>query len=246
LDGWYDATVPETITQSVGAVSQWLDKSGKGNHAIQSQGSRQPATGTRTINGLNALDFANDRMVDDHTSPVGRNIEGALIICVIDPDSGTQSNTIYEATTPNQARQRMTALINSDEWGVGGRREDNDMYQEDDFAVPAYSNAPHIFSAILDYANAEANVCIDGTLGVAQAFQDAGFTDDTDANRIAIGGRANGNTQLYDGLIGEIVVVRDALQFSRERVEGYLAWKWGMVAQLDAGHPYKAAPPVTP
>ena len=28
----------------------------------------------------------------------------------------------------------------------------------------------------------------------------------------------------------------------RQKVEGYLAWKWGLQASLDASHPYKDAP----
>ena len=29
----------------------------------------------------------------------------------------------------------------------------------------------------------------------------------------------------------------------RQRVQGYLAWKWGLVSNLPAGHPYKTAAP---
>jgi hypothetical protein len=29
----------------------------------------------------------------------------------------------------------------------------------------------------------------------------------------------------------------------RQQIEGYLAWKWGLVANLPAGHPYKNYPP---
>lgn len=31
----------------------------------------------------------------------------------------------------------------------------------------------------------------------------------------------------------------------RQRIEGYLAWKWGSVARLPSDHPYKSAPPRT-
>jgi hypothetical protein len=29
----------------------------------------------------------------------------------------------------------------------------------------------------------------------------------------------------------------------QEIVEGYLAWKWGLVSKLPVGHPYKNQPP---
>ena len=38
-------------------ASQWNDKSGNGHHATQTNASKRPVTGTRSINSLNVLDF---------------------------------------------------------------------------------------------------------------------------------------------------------------------------------------------
>jgi hypothetical protein len=32
---------------------------------------------------------------------------------------------------------------------------------------------------------------------------------------------------------------------TREKIEGYLAWKWGLEGNLPIGHPYKSAAPTT-
>jgi hypothetical protein len=46
------------------------------------------------------------------------------------------------------------------------------------------------------------------------------------------------------GYIYELVVYNSALSTaSRNAMEGYLAWKWGLVASLPASHPYKNYPP---
>jgi len=46
------------------------------------------------------------------------------------------------------------------------------------------------------------------------------------------------------GLIAEIVTTDTLLSTNdRQRLEGYLAWKWGLVASLPVGHPYKNSPP---
>jgi hypothetical protein len=48
----------------------------------------------------------------------------------------------------------------------------------------------------------------------------------------------------FGGMIGEIVIVNEFLSdANRQKIEGYLAWKWGLVASLDVSHPYKTAPP---
>lgn len=62
---WLDAADTASITESGGLVSSWNDKSGNGHHATQSTGTRKPVTNSRTVNGLNCLDFdgTNDYLI---------------------------------------------------------------------------------------------------------------------------------------------------------------------------------------
>ena len=49
---------------------------------------------------------------------------------------------------------------------------------------------------------------------------------------------ATGNSEL-----GELIIFSKALNTAeRQQVEGYLAWKWGLVANLPSTHPYKNSP----
>jgi hypothetical protein len=59
----------------------------------------------------------------------------------------------------------------------------------------------------------------------------AGYLDETTAASIS------GN--MCEVLIGN----SNPSEADRQRIEGYLAWKWGTVANLDASHPYKLSPP---
>ncbi len=54
---WHDASDTSTITHVSNSVSQWNDKSGNARHATQGTALNQPITNTRTINGLNVIDF---------------------------------------------------------------------------------------------------------------------------------------------------------------------------------------------
>lgn len=49
----------------------------------------------------------------------------------------------------------------------------------------------------------------------------------------------------YTGTMNELLVYSWINSNDVKRVEGYLAWKWGLVASLVAGHPYTLAPPLT-
>jgi hypothetical protein len=47
-----------------------------------------------------------------------------------------------------------------------------------------------------------------------------------------------------NALVGEMIICGTALSTDdRQKLEGYLAWKWGLAANLPADHPYKLNPP---
>jgi hypothetical protein len=52
------------------------------------------------------------------------------------------------------------------------------------------------------------------------------------------------NVNYYEGYIAEVVLLSEFAGTSDwQKVEGYLAWKWGLQSDLDAAHPYKSAAP---
>lgn len=57
--------------------------------------------------------------------------------------------------------------------------------------------------------------------------------------------RNNGASVQSDGDLHEFIIYNNvtADEVSRQKVEGYLAWKWGLRQQLTAGHPYINRPP---
>lgn len=82
---------------------------------------------------------------------------------------------------------------------------------------------------------------LDGTAGSA-TINTVNFGD---TPRIDIGLRPGSIS--YKGHVFEVLLYNSALaQAARQRVEGYLAWKWGMQAQLPSNHPWKSSAPTTP
>jgi hypothetical protein len=81
---------------------------------------------------------------------------------------------------------------------------------------------------------------INGTAYASSASTPTSLT----ASSTMIVGRAQGATEYWNGTIGEIIVYADSLTLTqRQQVEGYLADKWGLRANLPASHPYKTVPP---
>ena len=53
-------------------------------------------------------------------------------------------------------------------------------------------------------------------------------------------------SRYYNGYIGDFIFFGTSYTTTeREKAEGYLAWKWGIQANLPAGHPYKSAAPTS-
>jgi hypothetical protein len=50
---------------------------------------------------------------------------------------------------------------------------------------------------------------------------------------------------ILSGTIYEIIFILDTniTTTNRNKLEGYLAWKWGIQSYLPSGHPYLSAPP---
>jgi hypothetical protein len=72
---------------------------------------------------------------------------------------------------------------------------------------------------------------------IAAPVQVAGAT-------FGVGCVTNSITRQFDGEIAEVLLYQgDVGQLNRQKIEGYLAHKYGMASVLPSTHPYKAAPP---
>ena len=101
LEAWYDASDSSTITEAAGLVSLWNDKSTKGRNLIQGTGSLQPSTGTRTIGGVNALDFQADVISASSTF----NLVGDFsIVLVLEIDAHGNSQNPFGSDNGNEVR----------------------------------------------------------------------------------------------------------------------------------------------
>ena len=49
--------------------------------------------------------------------------------------------------------------------------------------------------------------------------------------------------QFFHGAINEVVVAETSSATDRQKLEGYLAHKWGTTSSLPANHPYKTSAP---
>lgn len=241
LDGlalWLDAADRATIQTETG-VSVWQDKSGHGRHVTQTNATWQPAYQASGIEGHPAIDFDNvdDRLVGQDAALL-RGVAGASVFIVARPKSNNTAWGGYIAVyTTNQVRFLLSQTSPTGGairgLSAAGRRLASDSLQQLVHSA-GYSSNAFLGGMEADYANATLSVYYNGLGETRASFQTSGITEDN-AGALHIGYFSNP----LNALIGEVIVVESVLSTeSRQEVEGYLAWKWGLQASLPEGHPH--------
>jgi len=226
---WLDAADASTITLNGSTVSQWNDKSGNGRNVSQPTASAQPTSNTRTLNGLNVLDFNVD--IIGRSTPFVTINTPWLVYSVITFDNFT-GNPVYIGLQGAQTTH------------IGWSSNGNIQFYNPATGVVGLSgsvitaNTPALVGVQYDTTN------LTGIYNGAAQGSPA-VTIPADTALFNIGSHASGASNYFDGAIGEIVFIQSTVSLSnRQKLEGYLAWKWGLQANLPVGHPYKNAPPL--
>ena len=228
---WLDAEDTASITLNGSTVSQWNDKSGNDPPRNFSQGTltNQPTYSETGMLGKPAVVFDG---TDDFMSAL--DFDNAVSLALIG-SGGSSLAPLISGAAP--------ALF-SPVWNANGAtivyrgRTDTNIRQLN------LGGAPSDFSIgfiSLDAANSE--VKLSGNGGAQTSYSQTINSADTQIN--TLGRDFQGTAQFADGSIAEIVVASSVLSTTdRQKLEGYLAWKWGLEADLPVDHPYKNSPPI--
>ena len=199
---------------------------------MQATASAQPTSGTRTLNSLNTLDFDGNDWLRYNTPFLTINTEW-LLYSVIIFDSLT-NGPVYVGVKGAQTTHMGWAL------SPGNQAIYNDVIGTRDLSNTGVISIGNAAIMGVQYDTTNITGIFNGTTQLSPA---ATLTADT-ANFI-VGVHSNTATNFLDGAFGEIVFIQSAVSLSnRQKLEGYLAWKWGLQANLPVGHPYKNAPPL--
>ena len=217
---WLDAEDTSTITLNGATVSQWADKSGNGRNAAQATAASQP---TYTAGGLNGKPVLTFDGVNDVMSFQGVH-NAQWSIATVGRAAGNNQAFIQFGT----ANQFGSLFVESSVFTARPTFPP-------DATAPFVANEIAILSAT--YGQTTTNIWKNGSIGTPAA--QGGVASNATSYIGTLG-----SLYYLNGFIAETVVTNGVLSTAdRQRVEGYLAWKWGLEANLPAGHPYKSLPP---
>lgn len=231
---WLDADDASTITLNGSTVSQWRDKSGNSRHVNQATAANQPA---RTLSGLNSktvLTF--NGTTTNLVSTAGTYGTNISIFAVARQDGGSSYQRIVHIGSSADAVGFFGSFNGNFATFFGNGTNWNDTNAN---TPTIATTSARVLGVVNPTSGSNATPYVDGT---------------AQNNKVGTMGTASGvvigmshipaNTQFWNGIVAEIVIINSAVTTeTRQRIEGYLAWKWGLAESLPANHPYRNAPP---
>jgi hypothetical protein len=211
---WLDANDTSSITLGSGKVAAWNDKSGNSKNATQSTDSARPTflTNSVSFDGVDdKLEFPTLGLSDDASVVFAFNVlsDGGYSVLTGSGSSHWDRFNVNQLSYPGLFRSLRIETLS--------------------LSFP--TTGEQILAYMADSAGPKYEIRLNGN-NVFQSTESFSFTD----NISILGG--DGATALK-GTIMEVVVIDDYSTEVVQRLEGYLAGKWGLLNNLPNDHPYK-------
>jgi hypothetical protein len=232
---WYDATDSNTITFGVSGVTQWDDKSGNDYHVTQATDLLQPKAGENTINGLTTINFDGEDDVLRNSSVDFANNGNHIMFVVasVQDITGVSSfNSMWSLGSGGATYQMDSQTDGSFQARIRATGFNGGQTSNQGSNGP--HNGPSIYCVELDFDTNNAYLHVDGVLRA----NFSSYIFEFNASDFKIGENRGTGSNLSCN-IGEILVMDEADENTRQLIEGYLAWKWGIENKLQDEHPYR-------
>lgn len=224
LYAWFDAS-QQTDTDGA-ACPTLVDYSGNG-YDFSASGTG-PLMARLAINGADAFHFNASEMTRANTFLAG--LSSAAVFFVAEGIAGGGSVYGY---CDNFSNFTFTPYTDGKFYtGLGHATRHS-------YTPPMGLSTPYIFGEHVAVGDWEAR--FNGADAATATFSPSAVAWNTNTRRIGSGGST---ASRYNGYVGEIIFCNSVPSTSdRQKIEGYLAWKFALESNLPADHPYKSAAP---
>jgi hypothetical protein len=230
-DGWWDASDNSTITEVGGIVTQIDDKSGNNVDLIANSATTNNHTLLNAaLNGLDVVDLDGDDRYNGSSLLLSSGNVSFIMVCKVDVVDNALDSIF--ATVGASSFQYQSASTTNFLAQLSGPDSVTSSTSTD------YKGAYRIFNALFDLSGSTQYSFVDGTQEGSSVYT----TQLTASTSLRVFTN-RGQSAYPEGQLAEALVVPDASVATRQKLEGYLAHKWGLTANLPGGHPYKTSQP---
>lgn len=223
---WWDSTQGVTGTAN---VTNWAGRLGS-HPAANVTGANRPSYST-PINGVAALAFSNAFLtIATFTQPAEYTM-----LAVLQPTNNTGNQSIVDGD--NEVTRQAQFIVNST--GTQNFLAFNTPGSPFTALAGSFTTAAclvtsyHPLNSITATFNGTDGTPVGVTLGDAAQNSIITFGDHS-----AVGGTR------YTGTMGDVIYTTTSTTSTKQKMEGFEAWKFGLQGSLPGGHPYKSRPPL--
>jgi hypothetical protein len=233
---WLDAADASTITESGGVVSQWNDKSGNLRHASQGNAANQPTYSLNLLNSKNVVSFTNISNASDFlTLGVSSRFSTHRLLAIVYQDTftglySTPVGTVYSATGSYHGGTSAAQIFRE-------RTPDGvlALTSPETLNGQNFRNGSNIGDGT--------TTARPSTVAIQTHVSRGPFPSGQLVSTIGADS-ADSTNRSINGYIAELIILTyPDIDGVRQRLEGYLAHKWGLTANLPSDHPYKVNVP---
>lgn len=238
---WLDAADSATVTLVSGAVSQWNDKSGAGKNAVQGTPTKRPTYTSSLLNGKGGLTYDG---IDDCMPVASYATKPFISVFIVTKTTNAKPFFMEQGTDVNSVDGFY--ILGTNAYAGATRRAANLNYAlgpvnwlgpNDEIISYVTTSTPAVSGSIFSFWRSGNTVALTQSTGTTVA-------DTTTTATLNIGSRNNGALIQMSGNLHEVIFYNAELSTTnRQKVEGYLAHKWGLTANLPVTHPYKTVAP---
>ena len=228
---WLDAGDYASFSLSGSSVIQWNDKSGNARHAVVNNGT--PAYSSSGFGGYPTVQITPTGTLRSPAAP--GSFPTAIVIYIVFQKTGAANyDSLVTRTVGNQAAP---IEVFSDQRYIGNGSGFTSYNGNGSNVASRTDRTLYMYGGNNSYWYESVNGTYTISGPTANSYSDV-------SSNFHIGTRTDGATQM-NGNISEILVFSSIpTTTDRQTIEGYLAWKWGLQANLPVGHTYSNAAPV--
>lgn len=232
---WLDAKDPNNTgiaPANNSTITTWYDKSGYGNNASANSPIIYNKTG---LNSYPALTFTGSQWLTGNVSNT-KNTMTIFVICSMNSSSEiyartigfSNGNGILDSTNNSFMCIARNASFGIQPWRNGSTISNDPPNYSTPYLSECWFDGTSVYSTVqIGNSTIINNMASSGNFGISY------FTIGNDTTT------ASSSLARFNGSISEILVYNTSLSTTdRQKVEGYLSWKWGLQNNLKSDHPY--------
>jgi len=235
-----DSQFEVTNSGGIDYVSTWINRSGGTNFTNPTL-----EDGPVFTSGMSSVPFTNTKWLQAASTFFSVANPDFLCVMRVRWNEAAPVSAYYKPFAVGDGNGKIELGIYPADWPGNWRWNHGDGSSDHGTVNPGSSN-PEI--RITSWERASGTTYSDDTMyvvgNVSARTANVGLTNSPSlSGNTYVGGSTD--VLSFNGSIFEIVVCEQNSTDTRQKLEGYMAWKYGDTDELPAGHPYKEDPPMT-